>query len=116
MNIISFANTRPYDVYKWSTEYFLHNGCSKNKIQLIHPNARYNKRAKVIICWLIEALQKDIELINKEDAIIILMDNRETELERYGILIADTLRPNKCTDKASFTSIISSACCNLPKS
>lgn len=107
MKIISFANTRPYDVYKWSTEYFLQNGCSKNKIQLIHPNNKYNKQAKIIICWFIETLQKDIAILNKEDTFIVLMDNRETELEKCGISIADTLMSNKCTDKASFTSVIS---------
>lgn len=107
MNIISFTNVRPYDVYRWTTEYFLSDGYSKNEIQLIHPNARYNKQSPIVICWFIEAFQQNINWLNKENVTVILMDSRKAELKKHYISIADMLKANECIDKAIFTSIIS---------
>lgn len=107
MNIISFSNVKPYNVYQWTTEYFQQKGLSKNNIQLIHPNVRYNEHAEIIICWFIEAFQQDVKQLNKKNVFVVLMDNRKTELEKHDIPIADIFEADKYVDKAIFTSIIS---------
>ncbi|EJD7926137.1 hypothetical protein M5H43_004635 [Escherichia coli] len=89
MNIIAFSANKPYTIHQWTNNLLPK---VKDSMQLIHPNIKYNGKAKIVLCWFIETYHQNRVALEEKNAFVILMDNRPLKESSDGIQIADLVQ------------------------